>query len=66
MKAFIEYLNDMDDVYKNIEEYNRNKKRKTLIVFEKKALTLKNAIILLNGRQKLLNAFESVIFPKRK
>ena len=22
-KAFIEYLNDMQDVYKNIDEYNR-------------------------------------------
>ena len=33
-KAFIEYSNDMDDVYKNIEEYNPNKKRKILIVFD--------------------------------
>ena len=24
----------MDDIYKNIEEYNSNKKRKTLIVFD--------------------------------
>ena len=24
-KAFIEYLNDMDDIYKNIEEYNPSK-----------------------------------------
>ena len=24
-KAFIEYLNDMDDIFKNIEEYNPNK-----------------------------------------
>ena len=24
----------MDDIYKNIEEYNRNKKRKMLIVFD--------------------------------
>ena len=23
----------MDDIYKNIEEYNPNKKRKTLIIF---------------------------------
>ena len=28
LKAFIEYSNDMDDIYKNIEEYNPNKKRK--------------------------------------
>ena len=33
-KAFIEYLNDIDDIYKNIEEYNPNKKRKILIVFD--------------------------------
>ena len=32
-KAFIEFSNDMDDIYKNIEEYNPNKKRKKLIVF---------------------------------
>ena len=31
-KAFIEYLNDMGVIYKNIEEYNLNKKRKILIV----------------------------------
>ena len=29
-KAFIEYLDDMDDIHKNIEEYNPNKERKTL------------------------------------
>ena len=33
-KAFIEYSNDMDDIYKNIEEYNSNKKQKILIVFD--------------------------------
>ena len=33
-KAFIEYSNDKDDVYKNIEDYNPNKKRKILIVFD--------------------------------
>ena len=33
-KAFIEYSNDMDEIYKNIEEYNPNKKRKKLIVFD--------------------------------
>ena len=32
-KAFIEYSNDMDDIYKNIEEPNPNKQRKILIVF---------------------------------
>ena len=33
-KALIEYSNDMQDVYKNIEEYNIGKKRKILIVFD--------------------------------
>ena len=33
-KAFIEYSNDMDDIYKNIEEYNLNKKPKILMVFD--------------------------------
>ena len=32
-KAFIEYSDDMDVIYKNIEEYNPNQKRKMLIVF---------------------------------
>ena len=33
-KAFMEYSNDMQDVYKNIEYYNPIKKRKVLIVFD--------------------------------
>ena len=33
-KALIEYSNDMDDIYKNIEEHNPSKKRKILIVFD--------------------------------
>ena len=32
-KGFTEYSSDMDDIYKNIEEYNPNKKWKILIVF---------------------------------
>ena len=32
-KAFIEYSNDMQDVYKNIDEYNIDRERKILIVF---------------------------------
>ena len=31
-KAFIEYSNDMQDVYKNIDEYNTDKECKILIV----------------------------------
>ena len=33
-KAFIKYSNDMQDVYKNVEEYNTDKNRKILIVFD--------------------------------
>ena len=33
-KAFMEYSNDMQDVYKNIEDYNPIRKRKILIVFD--------------------------------
>ena len=33
-KAFIEYSNDMQDVYENINEYNLHKKRKILLVFD--------------------------------
>ena len=34
-KAFIEYSDDMQDVYKDIEECNLAKKRKVLIFFNK-------------------------------
>ena len=33
-KALMEYSNDMQDVYKNIEDYNPIKKRKVLIIFD--------------------------------
>ena len=33
-KAFIEYFNDMHDVYKNIDHYNPDKENKILIVFD--------------------------------
>ena len=33
-KAFISYSNDMHNVFKNTEDYNPNKKRKILIVFD--------------------------------
>ena len=32
--AFIECSNSMDNVYENLDEYNRNRKRKILIVFD--------------------------------
>ena len=34
LKAFMEYSNDMQDVYTNIEDYNPKKNRKVLIVFD--------------------------------
>ena len=33
-KAFIEWSNTMDDGYKNIDDYNLNRRRKILIVFD--------------------------------
>ena len=33
-KAFMEYSNDMQDAYKNIEDYNPIKERKVLLVFD--------------------------------
>ena len=32
--AFIEHSNNMDDIYENIEDYNKKRKRKVLIVFD--------------------------------
>ena len=39
-KAFIEYSNTMDDVYQNVDDYNLNRKRKILIVFDDMLLIL--------------------------
>ena len=33
-KAFVEYSNDMHDVYRNIKDYNPDKENKILIVFD--------------------------------
>ena len=33
-KLLLEYSNDMDDIYKSIDNYNSNKKRKILVVFD--------------------------------
>ena len=33
-KAFMEYSNDMQDVHKNIEDYNPRKNHQVLIVFD--------------------------------
>ena len=34
LKAFIEYSNYLQDVFKNIEEYNLSKKQKVFIIFD--------------------------------
>ena len=34
LKAFIEYSNDMGNIYKNINHYNPDKEHKILIVFD--------------------------------
>ena len=57
-KAFIRYSNDMDDICKNIENYNPNKKRKILIVFDDLIVdTLSN---------KKLSPIETELFIKRR
>ena len=59
-KAFIEYSDDMHDVYKNIDEYNLDKENKILIVFDDKIAESKklNSIVtelFIRGRK--LNIF---------
>ena len=39
-KGFIEYSNDNEHIYKNIEAYNPNKKQKTFIVFDDKVVDM--------------------------
>ena len=57
-KAFIEYSNDMKDVYKNIDEYNSGKKHKTLIVF--------HDIIADMINNKKLNSIETELFIRSR
>ena len=45
-KVFIEYSDKMDDIYKNIEEYNPNKKRKMLIIFDALILDMLKGALL--------------------
>ena len=55
-KVFIEYLNNMGDIYKKIEEYNPSKKRKILIAFDDmidEMLSNKNITELFIRRRKL-------------
>ena len=58
-KAFIEYSNDMDDNYKNIEKYNPNRQCKTLIVFD-------NLIADTLSNEKLNKALTELFIRSRK
>ena len=49
-KGFIQYSYDMDDIYKKIEEYNLNKKRKILIVFDDMITDMLSHKNLIRGR----------------
>ena len=50
-KAFIEYSNTMNNVYKNIDNYNPNKKRKILIVFDDMIADIMTKKISINSRR---------------
>ena len=50
----------------DIDVLKESTKPKESVKEEEKAVTLKNVIELLNGRQKALNIFKSVVFPKEK
>ena len=58
-KTFIEYSNDMDDIDKNIKEYNPNKQRKILLIsddmiayiFSNESLNLVVIELFIRGRK---------------
>ena len=50
-KAFIEYSNDMYDVYKNIDNYNLDKENKILIVFDDMIADMINKETKLNSHR---------------
>ena len=55
-KAFIEYSNNMQDDYKNIDQYNADKERKILIVFDNMIADMIN--------NKMLNSLVTELFIK--
>ena len=59
LKLFMEYLNDLDNIYQNNEEYYSDKKQKALIVFDDMAADMQvkhNAIVIeLSIRGRKLN-----------
>ena len=50
----------------DIDIFKEPTKPKESVKKEKKTLTFRNAIVLLNVRQQVLNAFKSEVFPKKK
>ena len=54
----MEYPNNMDNIYKNIEEYNPNQKNKILIVFDDMVADMIN--------NKKLNSLVSELFIRRR
>ena len=58
-KAFIDYLNDINDNYKTIEKYKPNKKRKLLILFD-------DMVIDTLGNEKLNSTVTELIIGGRK
>ena len=56
---FIEYLNNVDDMYGNIEEYYPNKKRKILIAFD-------DMIIDMLSNKKVNLVVTELFFRRRK
>ena len=57
-KPFMEYPNNMDNIYKNIEEYNPNQKHKILIVFDDMVADMIS--------NKKLNSLVSELFIRRR
>ena len=58
-KAFIEYSNNMQDVYKIIEEYNTDKERKILIVYNDRTADMIN-------NKKLISVLTELFIRGRK
>ena len=71
-KAFIEYLNDMQDVYKNIDKYNTDKEGKILIVFDDMTSDMINnkklnsivTALLIRGKKLNISLAHSLRFQK--
>ena len=58
-KAFMEYSNDMQDVYKNFEDYNPIKNRKVLIVFD-------DMIADMNNNKKIKSNSNRIVYQRQK